>query len=156
MVYRTTREFFTHGNVTITGEGLQILTYARHSWPLSSEGLDRGHPFTMGAHTYRRAFSSGTVTTCFYGLGLSRLGFEHQTFRLRGQHSNPLRHRRGNNSLSQCKRSAKDIPKHFYQPVCLLALGDPGDPCHLNFPACLWVHAHLCIQLGQVAPIGMI
>ena len=38
MVYRTTREFFTHGNVTITGEGLQILTYARHSWPLSSEG----------------------------------------------------------------------------------------------------------------------
>ena len=23
---------------TITGEGLQIMTYARHSWPLSSEG----------------------------------------------------------------------------------------------------------------------
>ena len=22
----------------MTGEGLQILTYARHSWPLSSEG----------------------------------------------------------------------------------------------------------------------
>ena len=29
-----TREFFTH----IIGEGLQILTYARHTWPLSSEG----------------------------------------------------------------------------------------------------------------------
>ena len=31
-VYRSTREFFTHiyGDVTIVGEGLQILTYARH------------------------------------------------------------------------------------------------------------------------------
>ena len=35
------------------GEGLGILTYARHSWPLSSEGslachtyCDTGHPFT--------------------------------------------------------------------------------------------------------------
>ena len=31
VVFRPTREFFTHGDVTITGEGLQILTYARHS-----------------------------------------------------------------------------------------------------------------------------
>ena len=30
-----------------------------------------------------------------YNLGLSRLGFKHPTFRLRGQRSNPLRHRRG-------------------------------------------------------------
>ena len=36
------------------GEGLQILTYAQHSWPLSSEGsltchtyCDTGHPFIM-------------------------------------------------------------------------------------------------------------
>ena len=29
---RPTREFFhSYGDVTITGEGLQILTYARHS-----------------------------------------------------------------------------------------------------------------------------
>ena len=34
---RPTREFFTHMETT-TGEGLHILTYARHSWPLSSEG----------------------------------------------------------------------------------------------------------------------
>ena len=27
----------THGNITITGEGLQNVTYTRHSWPLSSE-----------------------------------------------------------------------------------------------------------------------
>ena len=30
-----------------------------------------------------------------YNLGMSRLGFKHPTFRLRGQRSNPLRHRRG-------------------------------------------------------------
>ena len=37
-----------------TGEGLQILTFAWHSWPLSSEGslachtyCDTGHPFLM-------------------------------------------------------------------------------------------------------------
>ena len=44
-----------HGNLTVAGEGLQILTYARHSWlPLSSEGsltchthCDTGLPFIM-------------------------------------------------------------------------------------------------------------
>ena len=30
--------FHSYVDVTITGEGLQILTYARHSWLLSSEG----------------------------------------------------------------------------------------------------------------------
>ena len=40
-------------------------------------------------------FSSGAVTICFYDLGLLRLKFEHPTFRLRGERSNPLRHRRG-------------------------------------------------------------
>ena len=29
---------FPHKDSTITGEGLQILTFARQSWPLSSEG----------------------------------------------------------------------------------------------------------------------
>ena len=48
------RIFHSYGDVTITGEGLQILTYARHSWPLSSEGslachtyCDTDHPFIM-------------------------------------------------------------------------------------------------------------
>ena len=39
--------------------------------------------------------ASRAVTTCFYDSSLLRLGFEHPTFRLRGQRSNPLRHRRG-------------------------------------------------------------
>ena len=40
-------------------------------------------------------FGSGAVTTCFYDLGLSLLEFEYQTFRLRGERSNPLLHRCG-------------------------------------------------------------
>ena len=50
---------------------------------------------TRNTHTYYRAFVSGTVTTCFYDLGLSWLGLEHQTFRLRGERSYPLRNHRG-------------------------------------------------------------
>ena len=48
------RIFHSYGDVTITCEGLQILSYARHSWPLSSEGSlachtysDKGHPCIM-------------------------------------------------------------------------------------------------------------
>ena len=48
------RIFHSYGDVTITGEGLQILTYARHLRPLSHEGslachtyCDTGHPFIM-------------------------------------------------------------------------------------------------------------
>ena len=46
--------FHLYGDVTITGEGLQILTYARHSWPFSSVAsftchtyCDTAHPFIM-------------------------------------------------------------------------------------------------------------
>ena len=46
------RIFHSYGDVTISCEGLQILTYTRQSWPLSSEGslafhtdCDTGHPF---------------------------------------------------------------------------------------------------------------
>ena len=60
----------------IAGEGLQIFTYAWHLCKLRSE------------------FVSGAVTTCFNDVGLSLLGFEHVTFRLRGKGCNPLRHRR--------------------------------------------------------------
>ena len=46
--------FHSFGDVTIAGEELQILIYARHVWPLSSDGslachtfCDTGHPFIM-------------------------------------------------------------------------------------------------------------
>ena len=48
------RIFHSYGDVSITGEGLQILTYSRHLWPLSSECslvchtyCDTGFPFIM-------------------------------------------------------------------------------------------------------------
>ena len=94
------RIFHSYGDVTITGERLQILTYTRRLRPLSSEGslachtcCDTGHPFlrssprTRDIHTCCRAFGSGTVTTCVNDLGLSRPGFEHPTFRMRGERS---------------------------------------------------------------------
>ena len=82
--------FHSYRHVTITSEGPQTLTYARHSSSLSSErykachtNCDTGHPFIMVI-----SVSSGAVTTCFNDLGLWRLGLlELPTFRLRGQRS---------------------------------------------------------------------
>ena len=84
---------------------LPVKVYA-HMWSLSIEGslachtyCDTGHPFIMFIsedpwHLHLHlAFGSAAVTTCFNDLGLSRLGFEHPTFRLRGKRSNLLRHR---------------------------------------------------------------
>ena len=98
----------SYGDVTIAGEGRQVLTCARHSWPLSSEGssiaiptvtrairLLWSSPRTRDTHNYWWAFTSGVATTCFLPLGLSRLGFKHPTFRLWGERSNPLSHHRG-------------------------------------------------------------
>ena len=77
--FHPTRELFTHnyGDVIITDEWLQILTYTRLSWPLSSEGFSRTvtrdislqwlSPRTRDTSTYCRSFSSG-------------VGFEHPTF----------------------------------------------------------------------------
>ena len=54
MVYIPLDNFYNYGDVTIPGEGLQILTYTWHSWPLSTEDslachtyCDRGNPFIM-------------------------------------------------------------------------------------------------------------
>ena len=63
------RIFHSFGDFTISGEGLQILIYARLLWPLISEG-------SLARHIYKRAFGSGAVTTCLNDVGLSRLGFE--------------------------------------------------------------------------------
>ena len=96
-------------DVTITGEGLQNLTYAWHLWPLSSEGsldcrtyCDLGHLCIINGHlrglvtlTLIAGCFSRTVTSCLNDLGLSRLGFEHPTFRLRDKRYNRLLHRFG-------------------------------------------------------------
>ena len=51
------RVFYSFGEVSITSELLQIWTYTRHSWPLSSEGsllcrtyCDMGQPFIYNGH----------------------------------------------------------------------------------------------------------
>ena len=53
------RIIHSFGDVTIAVEGLQIFTYARHLWPLSSEVLlachtycDTEHPFMRDIHTW--------------------------------------------------------------------------------------------------------
>ena len=46
---------------------------------------------TRKSHICCQAFGCGAVTSYFNILGLSLLGSEHQTFRLQGEHSNPLR-----------------------------------------------------------------
>ena len=68
-------KLISYGDVTITGDGLQILTYVRHSWPLSSEGslachtyCDTGHTFIMVISEdpwHSHLFSSGAASACF-------------------------------------------------------------------------------------------
>ena len=64
--------------------------------------------------------------------GLSRLRFEHQTFRLRGERSNPLRHRRGKACLFGDFRPTREFFTHLetsslpmkdykFWPICMLA-----------------------------------
>ena len=59
-------------------------------------------PRTRDTHTNWSAFCTGAVSTCFYDLGLSRLGFEHPTFSLRDARSNWLRHLRGLFVVNTC------------------------------------------------------
>ena len=83
--------FHSFADVTIAGERLQFLTYARHSWPLSSEGslachtyCDTGHLFIMVISEdpwHSNLMRSVWQWSCHYlfnDLSLSRLGFEHQ------------------------------------------------------------------------------
>ena len=97
------RIFHSYGDVTIIGEGLQILTYTRHSWSFSSWCSLKCHTYCDTEHTLIKvifedpwhshllqAYGSGAVTTCFPDLGLSWLGFEHPTFRMQGERSNRL------------------------------------------------------------------
>ena len=59
-------------------------------------------PRTRDIDTYCRTFDRGAVITCFNVLSLWRLGFEHPTFRLQGERSNPLRYRLGSETCN-CK-----------------------------------------------------
>ena len=56
-------------------------------------------PLTLTPIAERLAVDLSLI--CFFDLGLSRMWFEHQTLRLRGQRSNPLHHRHGSTFLEQ-------------------------------------------------------
>ena len=58
-------------------------------WPVNNGHL-RGHSHIFQSVLHEAAF------TWFNDLGLSRVGFEHPSLRLPGEHSNRLRHRRAN------------------------------------------------------------
>ena len=102
------RIFYAYGDVTISGEGLQIMNYARYLWQFSIDDSLACHPFFENFNLVTRAsvYSGhlpgpvtlapnaelcGPTITCFKDLDLSRLGFEHPTLRLRGERSNLLR-----------------------------------------------------------------
>ena len=84
-VFRPIWNFFhSFGDVTIACEGLQILTYARRFWLLSSEGslachtyCNTRHPFIMVIfgdpwHSHLMAIIiSGAITTCFNDLSVA-------------------------------------------------------------------------------------
>ena len=84
------RIFHSYGDVTITGEGLQICTYARHSWSLSSEGSSAGHTFCDTGHPFimvisedhwhlSPSFGSGAVTTHYLLFRLESVAVKVQT-----------------------------------------------------------------------------
>ena len=115
--------FHSYEDVTITGEELRIFTNIRHSSPLSSEGSLACHIYCDHEASVYNCHLRGHVTLTpvakrlamelslflrLRSIGLSRLGFEHQTFHLRGQRSNRLRHRGGT-----CKISYVNI-QHTY------------------------------------------
>ena len=54
------KTFHSLGEVHLTGERLQILTYARHSWPLSSEGFSVCHTYCDAGHTFILVISNNT------------------------------------------------------------------------------------------------
>ena len=63
--------YHSYGDVTITGaERLEILTFARHLWPLSSEGSLACRTYCDTSHQFMMVISFGgfvsvAATTCF-------------------------------------------------------------------------------------------
>ena len=128
------RFFHSYGDVTITGERLQIMTYARPTWQLRSKGslachtyCDTGHPFIMVISEYPRFLMSGksgsetltwedartrqevAVTTCFNDKSVTT-GDRTPISRTRGENSTtkpPWRFKR------KVKKTKQTLALHF-------------------------------------------
>ena len=96
------RTVYSFGNVIITDKVLQILTYARHSWPLRIERFfsvpnlwnvasvyNVNFPKTLDEHTCCK-WQWNCHFIFFCDVGLSRLGIQHQNFRIQGNGLNLL------------------------------------------------------------------
>ena len=67
------RTFHSYGDVIITGEGLQILTYAQHSWPLSSESSLACHTYCDTGHPFIRTSCKNCMANSAKGIGHEEL-----------------------------------------------------------------------------------
>ena len=120
----------------------QILSFVRNSWPFKQRGflsvlLLFWHPFIMVISEnpwHSHLLPSYWQRSChylFYDWGLSRLGFEHSTFRMRGERPKRLRHRSGvPNSLACCWwPNREDVPfiVHNQRFVTVMNVAAPYD-----------------------------
>ena len=104
-VFRLSREIFSHTEILLTSEGLQILTGANTHSAVRLLVLLRATP-TVTLSVYMSsprsdyilafcwAFDSDTVTTSFNDIRLLRSKFEHLAFRTQDKCFNQQRHRR--------------------------------------------------------------
>ena len=120
------RNFYSYGDIT----SHQILSFVCKSWPFKQRGflsvlLLFWHPFIMVISEdpwHSHLLPSYWQRSChylFYDWGLSRLGFEHPTFRMRGERPKRLRHRSGvPSSLACCWwPNREDVPSDSPQPT---------------------------------------
>ena len=69
-------------------------------------------------HSHQASVYQRSCHYLFFGLVLSRLGFEHSTFRLRGERSHPLRHRHSGCRWKVASRDpSRNIPWFFFKKV---------------------------------------
>ena len=102
-VFRSPRAFFTHMETSLLLVKARAVNFNLCSTPMAIElwgffsvpnllwhgaSVYNGH--LPGHVTLTSVASSVANTTCFFDLGLLRLEFEHPTFRMRGEHFNPL------------------------------------------------------------------
>ena len=111
-------------------------------------------------------FSSGAVTTCFYDLGLSRIGLEHLSFRLLGERYYRLRLRRGSTLLARLlvvinqrnnfiayRKMILLMLNHFWRLLYILIAFSKPKNFNLNFRSTIIFHRlfpHTTLYLQEI------